>query len=93
MSEKPTRQPPPVEPSTLAEHEEAVRQRLVQHGQHGALAAFGKYTAAVHERLNGPISTSVGSAGTADGKVSPPATAGAVENQAKPKAKKAKAKK
>lgn len=43
---------PPAEPSTLAEHEEAVRQRLVEHGQHGALAAFGKYTAAVHATLD-----------------------------------------
>lgn len=92
MSEN-ARKTPPAEPTTLPELEEAVRQRLTQHGQHGALAAFGKYTAAVHERLNGPSSTPVGSAGTADGKVSPPATAGAVENQAKPKAKKAKAKK
>lgn len=40
------------QPVALAELEETVRQRLIGHGQHGALAEFAKYTAAVHERLH-----------------------------------------
>jgi hypothetical protein len=41
----------PAEPTTLPELEEVVRARLVAHGQHGALDAFGKYTAAVNAKL------------------------------------------
>lgn len=67
----------PKEPTTLPELEEAVRERLHQHGQHGALALFGKYTAEVAkvaELARGRVvsSTPVGSAGTADGKVEAP---------------------
>ncbi len=49
---------------TFAELEESIRQRLITNGQHGALADFAKYTAAVHEKLNaGVTSTPVGAAG------------------------------
>lgn len=41
----------PKVPSSLAELEEAVRERLHANGQHGAVELFAKYTAAVNEAL------------------------------------------
>lgn len=58
MPARPSKTAPAV-PSTLAEHEEAVRSRLVAHGQHGALETFGKYTAAVQAELEGQLARSV----------------------------------
>lgn len=74
---------------TFAEMEESIRQRLHTNGQHGALAEFGKYTAAVHEQLS---ALQVDTSSTLKAFISTPPASGKPKAAAKPAAKKASSK-
>lgn len=92
----PSRKTPPAEPTTLPELEEAVRARLHQHGQHGAVALFNKYTAAVHAKLAN-VEKAAPKSKVQAVKIAPSSVADSTEpiddSASKPKAKPAKAKK